>query len=133
MSSERETGREAERACRQPEQPLCPLFLRRAASVVPRLRRLPTPAADQRAPSGEKKAAPWCDGAGALPGSERPRTSALLSAFLSKWSRNLTDFVGQRHWVVGAPGVFFACACRPMQPLKKRNGTACFFSSTSSR
>merc|ERR1719326_2792218 len=34
------------------------------------------------------------------------RTSALLSAFLSRCSRNLTDLVGHRTWVAGAPGTF---------------------------
>ena len=61
------------------------------------------------------------------------RTSALLSAFLRRWSRNLQLFVGQRHCVAVAPGVFFACACRPTHPLKKRNGTACVFARTASR
>lgn len=58
------------------------------------------------------------------------RTSALLSAFLSRCSRNWQLLVGQRHCV--AP-VIFACALRPMQPLKKRNGMASFLARTFSR
>merc|ERR1719310_234454 len=48
----------------------------------------------------------------------RPLTSALLSAFLSRCSRNLQLFTGHRTWVAPAPGAFLACAWRPMQPLK---------------
>ena len=61
------------------------------------------------------------------------RTSALLSAFLSRCSRNLQDFVGHRTCVAGAPGTFLDCAWRPMQPLKKRNGMASFLARTFSR
>jgi len=63
-------------------------------------------------------------------GGRQWRTSALLSAFFSRWRRNWQLFLGQRHCV--AP-VIFAWAWRPMQPLKKRKGMASFFFSTFSR
>ena len=63
-------------------------------------------------------------------GGEQWRTSALLSAFFSRWRRNWQLFLGQRHCV--AP-VIFAWACRPTQPLKKRKGMACLCATTSSR
>lgn len=57
----------------------------------------------------------------------RPLKSALLSAFRRSWSRNSALFWGQRPWEVLHA---LHWALRPTPPLKRRNGTISFWTTT---
>ncbi len=61
----------------------------------------------------------------------RDSTSALLSAFFNKPSRNVTDFTGQRPCPLDCRDL--ACAVRPTPPQNRRKGIACLCPSTSSK
>jgi hypothetical protein len=58
-------------------------------------------------------------------------TSALLSAFFNKPSKNVADFTGHRPCPLEWRDL--ACAVRPTPPQKRRNGIACLCASTSSK
>jgi hypothetical protein len=61
----------------------------------------------------------------------RDNTSALLSAFFNKPSRNVTDFTGHRPCPLDCRDL--ACAVRPTPPQNLRKGIACLCPSTSSK
>lgn len=59
-------------------------------------------------------------------------TSALLSAFLSRFSRNSQDFLGHLPCPLLWP-TFLACAVRPTPPQNRLKGITCLWATTSSK